>query len=68
VKVPIPKAAADALRAYERVIRDATVQREVYGSGVMDALGIVGTVTGFDETSGELILEDPPEPEPSDPQ
>lgn len=50
---------ADRLRAYEDLVRQAVAVRDAYGSGLRDGLGITGAITGFDEVTGELIVEDP---------
>jgi hypothetical protein len=55
-RVALPKIAADTLRDLEAVVRRAVQQRDLYGLGVRDALGLDGQIVEFDEATGELVL------------
>jgi hypothetical protein len=58
-RVQLPDKAAERLRLHEDLVRQAVAVRDAYGSGLRDGLGIEGAITGFDEVTGELIVEEP---------
>jgi hypothetical protein len=57
LRVTLPQQAADRLRLYEEMVRRAAEVRDTYGAGIRDGLDIRGAITGFDEVTGELIID-----------
>jgi hypothetical protein len=63
-RVRLPKAAVSELAARYKARERAEQQLVDFLAGVVLAKGLtLGDVTGFDDTTGELLLQDPPTPE-----